>query len=273
MAIDIPNLLEKRTFTPPRSNDDGVAHPNGRRINILDVMKGRRTKKSDNHTKVADSTSNPTTTKNNKKRWIKLSEVDLLDLLDKTWTPLGSRGHPERRLVNILDVMDAPMPVAQQQKKKKNDQTGRITKTHASEDQLTLLNARTRTPVCILDVIDPPASPTGTPRSSKKSTMNDKATTTIPDLVDLLDPKTRTPLVSNGHPERRRINILDVMRDPRAASPVAKANVIGEEGSSSVSAVPDLLELLDSKTRTPHGSAGHPERRKINILDLLVEKK
>lgn len=102
MAIDILNLLDKKTFTPRRDvENDGVAHPNRRHINILDIMRNP-----------VEQKKSETTQKKKKFLWIELSDVDLVDLLDKKKrTPLSNPGHKERRRVTILDIMDPPVPV------------------------------------------------------------------------------------------------------------------------------------------------------------------
>lgn len=211
MAIDILNPLDKRT-SPPRRKGNTVtaARPNRRRVN----------------TKETPTTSRPAD--KNRRGWIQLSEIDLLDLLDKkTRTPLGNPGHPERRRINILDVMDAPVLAAPAQK-----QTTPIEK-----NGLAAAAAATTT---------------------KGNSI---------DLLTLLDKKTRTPLGNPGHPELRRINILDVMDAPVPASGQKKKAMTKKKKNSP--AATDLLTLLDKKTRTPLGNPGHPERRRINILDVM----
>ena len=95
-TVDLLDLLDKRTWKPK----DSANHPERRRISILDIMDKQHIDK------IKVSKKAPVPKNDKKKEGDKTGAVDLLDVLDKrTWKPKDSAGHPERRKVNILDVM------------------------------------------------------------------------------------------------------------------------------------------------------------------------
>ena len=91
------------------------------------------------------------------------------------------------------------------------------------------------------------------------------------DLLDLLDRRTWKPKDSANHPERRKVNILDVMdkKDVEKIMKNKKASVVKKNDKDKKKDDVDLLDLLDSRTFKPKDCAGHPERRKVDILDVL----
>mmetsp|Transcript_2655 Transcript_2655/g.5719 ORF Transcript_2655/g.5719 Transcript_2655/m.5719 type:complete len:176 (-) Transcript_2655:283-810(-) len=96
------------------------------------------------------------------------------------------------------------------------------------------------------------------------------------DLLDLLDRRTWKPKDSANHPERRKVNLLDVMdmKDieqimKNKKAPVVKKNDKDKKKDDDGQADVDLLDLLDSRTFKPKDCAGHPERRKVDILDVM----
>jgi uncharacterized protein (UPF0262 family) len=91
------------------------------------------------------------------------------------------------------------------------------------------------------------------------------------DLVDLLDKHTWKPKDSAGHPERRKINILDVMdeKDIEQVKNKNRKDPLNNKIDGMKHKQVDLMDVLERRTFKPKDSAGHPERRRINILDLV----
>ena len=91
------------------------------------------------------------------------------------------------------------------------------------------------------------------------------------DLLDLLDKRTWKPKDSANHPERRKVTVLDVMDKKHIEqimemkkNPIVKTNDKDKKKDDA-----DLLDLLDGRTFKPKDCAGHPERRKVDILDVI----